>query len=256
MSIFIVFVLGLAIGSFLNVCIYRISHNLSIIKPSSFCPSCRKTIAFYDNIPVISYFLLGGKCRHCGSKISLRYPLVELITAVDTCLLFIKWMREPYWLGAVLILSYIFIVIAAMDLETFMIADLFSYLIVLIGLVFFWANPYFKGGTVSKFLQFFGGLIAGAFIMWFMSFLGKKIYKKDAIGEGDIFLMAAIGSVLGIEGVFSTIILASLFGSVYAVSLMIMKKAGRRDYIPFGPFLSLGAVINLYSFVKISTFFI
>lgn len=252
----ILFLLGLAAGSFLNVCVWRISRNLSVIKPSSFCPACEKKIYWRDNIPLLSYILLRGKCRHCAARISLVYPLVELATGLLTVLMAHRWIQEPCWLVVVLLLTYIFTVIAVMDWTTFMIADVLTYLAGLTGILFFWANPRFSGSAALKFVHCLGGILFGAFIVWLLAFLGKKIYKKEAMGEGDIFLMAAMGSFLGPEGVLTTIIMASFFGSLYAVFLIIFKKAGRFSYMPFGPFLCIGAVINLYSFVRISDFFI
>ena len=253
--IFIAAVMGLMIGSFLNVCIYRVPNGLSIIKPRSLCPKCSKALNFYDNIPLLSYIVLGGKCRNCKNPISPRYPIVELLTAIITALMFFKWSSNPFWLIAVLLSSYIFIVIAIIDFETMMIADIFSYAIGFLGLSFSFFNPYFSGAPFYKLAQSAMGALFGAAIIWLLAFVGKKIYKKEAVGEGDIFLMAAIGAMLGVEGILSSLIIASLFGSVYGITLMVLKKAKRFDHIPFGPFLSLGAIINMYSFIGINTFF-
>ena len=251
----IAIVMGLVVGSFLNVCICRAPKGLSIIKPGSFCPKCSNPLKFYDNIPVLSFILLDGKCRNCKNPIALRYPITELLTAFITVLMALKWISNPLWLAAALISSYIFIVIAIIDFETMMIADIFSYAIGFVGLSFSFFNPYFTGGLFHKFWQCALGAFLGAFLMWLLAFVGKKIYKKEAVGDGDIFLMAAIGAMLGMEGVFSSLIIASLIGSVYGIILMMLKKAKRFDHIPFGPFLSLGAVINIYSMVKLSNFF-
>lgn len=253
--IVIAFIIGLSIGSFLNVCICRVPKGLSVIKPGSFCPKCSNPLKFYDNIPVLSFILLDGKCRNCKTPIALRYPVTELLTAFITALMVLKWISNPFWLAAALISSYIFIVIAIIDFETMMIADIFSYAIGFVGLSFSFFNPYFSGGLFHKLGQSALGAFLGAFLMWLLAFVGRKIYKKEAVGDGDIFLMAAIGALLGIEGVFSSIIIASLIGSVYGIILIMLKKAKRFDHIPFGPFLSLGAVINTYSMVKVSNFF-
>ncbi|MCK4936811.1 MAG: prepilin peptidase, partial [Elusimicrobiales bacterium] len=207
--IFIAGIMGLMIGSFLNVCIYRVPKRLSIIKPRSLCPKCSKALKFYDNIPLLSYIILGGKCRNCKNPISLRYPIVELITAIITALMFFQWGSNPLWLAAVLISSYIFIVIAIIDFETMMIADIFSYAIGFIGLSFSFFNPYFFGAPFQKLAQAAIGALVGAAMIWLLAFIGKKIYKKEAVGEGDIFLMAAIGAMLGVEGILSSLIIAS-----------------------------------------------
>ncbi len=246
---------GLVLGSFLNVCISRLPEGLSIVKPRSRCPGCLAAISFYDNIPLLSFLILRGRCRRCAAPISWRYPFVELLTGVVTLLLFMKWNAQPLWLAAALSAAYILIVAAVIDFETMLISDVFPYGLAGIGLLACFVNPYFSGSALSRLLSFFSGAASGAFIIWFMSWLGKKIYGKEAVGEGDIFLMAGIGAVTGWEGVLSALIMASFFGSVYGISLMLAKKAKRFDPIPFGPFLAMGAVINLYSLVRITDLF-
>lgn len=242
--------LGLIIGSFLNVCIARVPAGQSVVRPRSRCPSCGALINFYDNIPVLSFLLLGGKCRGCRALISFRYPLIELLTAALTWFFFWKWSASPLWLAAALLSVYILIVVAVIDLETMLIADIFSFLLGGIGLAASLINPYFAGGAGERLLSSAGGLAFGAGCLWAMAWLGKKIYKMDAVGEGDIFLMAGLGALLGWQGVVSTLVMGAFFGSIYGVGLMLMKKAGRRDHMPFGPFLALGGVINLYSLVS------
>lgn len=243
-------VLGLIIGSFLNVCIARVPAGQSVVKPRSRCPSCGKLIRFYDNIPVLSFLLLGGKCRSCSCRISWRYPAVELLTGAVTWLFFWQWVHLPLWMTAALLAVYLLIIIAIIDLETMLIADLFSFLLGATGLAASLVNPYFYGGAAERLLSSAGGLVFGAGVIWAMAWLGKKIYKMDAVGEGDIFLMGGLGALLGWQGVISTLVMGAFFGSVYGVGLMLMKKAGRRDHMPFGPFLALGGVINLYSLVS------
>lgn len=249
-----VFAFGLLFGSFLNVCISRLPEGLSIIKPRSRCPKCLKPISFYDNIPLLSFILLRGRCRSCSAVIPWRYPAVELITGLVTLLLFREWSVEPLWLAAALAAAYILIIIAFIDLETMMIADVFSYGLTGLGLLAFSVNPYFAGTVLSRFTGLLAGVVSGALTIRLMAWLGRKIYKKEAVGEGDIFLMAGIGALTGWEGVLSALIMASFFGSIYGVSLMLAGKAKRFDHIPFGPFLALGAVINLYRLVRITDF--
>ena len=255
-GIFLIFVFafGLLLGSFLNVCISRLPEGLSIVKPRSRCPKCLTPISFYDNIPLLSFFILRGRCRKCSTPIPWRYPFVELLTAVITLLLFLKWSASPLWLYPALAAVYILIVAAVIDFETMMISDVFSYGLAVIGLAACFVNPYFSGTAMLRVLSSFAGAASGAFVIWVMSWLGKKIYRKEAVGEGDIFLMAGIGALTGWQGVFSALIMASFFGSVYGVSLLLAKRVQRLDPIPFGPFLALGAVINLYHLVKITDF--
>ena len=249
------FVFGLMLGSFLNVCISRLPEGLSIVKPRSRCPKCLTAISFYDNIPLLSFLILRGRCRKCASPIPWRYPFVELLTGIITLLFFLKWSAQPLWLAASLAAAYILIVTAIIDFETMMISDIFPFSLAVIGLLACFVNPCFSGPALSRLLSFLAGAAAGAFIIWLMSWLGRKIYGKEAVGEGDILLMAGIGAMTGWEGVLSALVMASFFGSVYGVSLMLAKKAKRFDPIPFGPFLAIGAVINLYRLVKITDFF-
>ena len=250
------FSFGLLIGSFLNVCISRLPEGLSIVTPRSRCPKCLTPISYYDNIPLLSFIFLRGRCRHCSLPIPWRYPAVELLTGIVTALLFLRWQAEPAWLAAVLSASYLLIVVAFIDLETMMIADIFSYGLVCIGFVSCFFNPCFSGPAISRFLASLSGAGAGALLVWLMALLGRKIYKKEAVGEGDIFLMAGIGALTGWQGVCTALIMASFFGSIYGVGLMLAKKAKRFDHIPFGPFLTLGAVINLYHLVRLTDLFL
>lgn len=241
---------GLIIGSFLNVCIARVPAGQSIVKPRSRCPSCGTPIRSRDNIPVLSFILLGGKCRSCGARISWRYPAVEVLAGALTWLFFWEWITSPVWMAASLLAVYLLIVIAVIDFETMLIADIFSFLLGVIGLASSAVNPYFEGPLTGRLLQSAGGLAFGAGLIWFMAWLGKKIYKMDAVGEGDIFLMGGLGALLGWQGVISTLVIGAFFGSVYGIGLLLMKRAGRRDHMPFGPFLALGGVVNLYSLVS------
>ncbi|HNT96883.1 MAG TPA: prepilin peptidase [Elusimicrobiales bacterium] len=241
---------GLIIGSFLNVCIARVPAGQSIVKPRSRCPSCGTPIRSRDNIPVLSFVLLGGKCRSCGARISWRYPAVEVLAGALTWLFFWKWTGSPLWMTASLLAVYLLIVVAVIDFETMLIADIFSFLLGAIGLAAAVVNPYLEGSFTDRLLQSAGGLVFGAVLIWFMAWLGKRIYKMDAVGEGDIFLMGGLGALLGWQGVISTLVIGAFFGSVYGIGLLLMKRAGRRDHMPFGPFLALGGVVNLYSFVS------
>lgn len=253
--IFLSFVLGLMIGSFLNVCISRLPKDESIVFPASKCPRCAAPIKAYDNIPLLSYLLLGGKCRSCKEPISLKYPVVELLTGVLTMLFYARWGWNPYWLAVSLSAVYVLIIVSVIDFETMMISDLFPLLLLLLGLAGSPVSPCFEGAWLSRLGQSALGAASGAGSIWLLAFAGKAIYKKEAVGEGDIFLMGGIGALCGWQGVLSSVILASFFGSAYGVTLLLMKRADRMSHMPFGPFLALGAVINLYSLVKPEYFF-
>jgi len=256
MLIAIAFALGLLLGSFLNVCIARLPKDESIVFPASRCPKCLAPIKFYDNIPVFSFIFLGGRCRSCREPISFKYPFVELLTGLVTALLAYKWWGSPLWLGVSLLSAYVLIVVSVIDFETMMISDAFSLALFILGLAGSFINPYFEGGWAERLASSGIGAAAGGGFIWLLALLGRKIYRKEAVGEGDIFLMGGIGALCGWQGVFTAVIMASFFGSVYGVSLLLLKRAGRMSHMPFGPFLALGAVINLYSLVRPEDFFI
>ncbi len=252
----IAFALGLLLGSFLNVCIARLPKDESIVFPASRCPRCLAPIKFYDNIPLLSFILLGGRCRSCKEPISVKYPVIELLTGLLTALLAFKWMGNPVWLGVALLSTYVLIVVSVIDFETMLISDAFSLALFVLGLGGSFFNPYFQGAWGERLASSALGAAAGGGFIWGLAMLGKKIYKKDAVGEGDIFLMGGIGALCGWQGVLTAVIMASFFGSVYGVSLLLLKRADRMSHMPFGPFLALGAVINLYSLIRPEDFFI
>jgi len=250
------FALGLLLGSFLNVCIARLPKDESIVFPASHCPKCLAPIKFYDNIPVLSFVLLRGRCRSCKEPISYKYPFVELLTGLLTALLVFKWWGNPLWLAVSLLSAYVLIVVSVIDFETMLISDAFSLALFVLGLAGSFWNPYFQGGWGERLASSAIGAAAGGGFIWGLALLGKVIYKKDAVGEGDIFLMGGIGALCGWQGVFTAVVMASFFGSAYGVSLLLLKRADRMSHMPFGPFLALGAVINLYSLVRPEDFFI
>lgn len=239
---------GAIIGSFLNVCIYRIPKEKSIVWPSSFCPKCGKPIKWYDNIPVLSYIILGGKCRACKQPISLQYPLVEAFTALMTVLFVWRWGISP-WTAAVLVVVYSFIISSVIDMQLMIIPDRFSVGLIVFGLAVSFINPYFEGNALQHFLQSLLGAGVGFFGTLGMALLGYALFRKEAMGGGDVKLMGGIGALVGWQGVITTIIFASVIGLVYSLYLMIFKGKKRGDAIPFGPFLSMGALINLFYLV-------
>ncbi|MCR4821176.1 MAG: prepilin peptidase [Elusimicrobiales bacterium] len=251
------FGLGLIIGSFLNVCIFRLPNDESIVFPASHCPKCKTNIKWYDNIPVISWLVLGGKCRSCKQPISMQYPIIELLTGVVTMLFYAHWSHYWPWLLIALPAVYTMIVMSVIDFKTMMISDLFSIILVALGILGSPFNPCFQpyaeswAGCLG---QSGLGIMTGAGIIWSIAIIGKMIYKKDAVGEGDIILMGAIGALCGWRGVLTSIMIAAFFGTVYGITLILIKKAGRGSAMAFGPFLSLGAAINLYQLVPPTAF--
>lgn len=255
-SIIFSFGLGLIIGSFLNVCISRLPKDESIVFPPSHCPKCSSSIKWYDNIPLISFLILRGKCRNCQQPISFQYPVIELLTGVLTMLFWAHWGDvNPVWAVISLTAVYALIVMSMIDFNTMMISDFFPLVLTVLGLAGSYWNECFYGSWVHRLAQSGLGILAGAGSIWLMAVLGKAIYKKDAVGEGDIFLMGGIGALCGWQGVITSVMMAAFFGTVYGVYMIIRKKAGRTSNMAFGPFLAMGAAINLYTLVKPEYFF-
>lgn len=233
--------LGLTVGSFLNVCIYRIPRDMSVILPSSMCPSCNTPIKFYDNIPVVSFFLLGRKCRQCGSKISVRYPLVEALNALMYIL--VIWRYGLGWHTPVLFaFCSAVIVITFIDLEFQIIPDRITLPGAVIGLIagsLILPDP-FGRETVLGFKETAIGLLTGGALFYIIAVL-----SRGGMGGGDIKMMAMIGAFLGWKAILLTTFAGSLLGSVVGIFLMVFRGKGRKTKIPFGPFLAAGAIISL-----------
>ena len=232
------------IGSFLNVCIYRIPENLSLCWPPSTCPKCKTRIKFYDNIPVLSYLILRGKCRNCKAKISIQYPIIEALTSLLT-LLVVYTLGLTYWTAVALLVTYSLIVLSMIDFKLYIIPDRFSIGLTVLGLLVFFINPAFSGSLKLQFIQSLAGGLIGFFGLWGLAVIGSIIFKKEAMGGGDIKLIAAVGTLTGIGGVISTLIISSFFALVYYAVLFILKKNPQNKTIPFGPFISIGLFINI-----------
>ena len=224
-------VLGLMVGSFLNVCIVRLPANQSVVRPRSRCPRCEKPIAWYDNIPVFSWLLLRGKCRGCGLPISPMYPAVELLTGAIWALM--AW-RHPLELEALrgALFFTILLGIALTDIREYIIPDEFTWGGLAIGLLFSLA------GGLHTLLPALIGAVTGFSLLWVIGFGGSLLLKKEAMGGGDIKMMAMVGAFLGWQGVLLTIFLGSLLGTIIFLPLNLIGP--RRD-VPFGVFLSIGA---------------
>ena len=240
--------LGLILGSFFNVCIYRIPQGKSIVWPGSFCPKCNTPIKWYDNIPLLSYLLLRGKCRQCKAPISMQYPLVELVTGILT-VLFVWKLGISVWTAVQLTAVYFLIILSVIDLELMIIPDRFSLGLIVLGVAFAWCNPNFHGLWWEKILASLLGAGVGLFGVLAIALLGTWIFKKEAMGGGDVKLMAGIGAFIGWQGVITTVVMGSFFGLVYAVYAMIRYRKKGGDAIPFGPFLSLGALVNFWTLI-------
>ncbi len=252
------FLAGSAVGSFLNVIIYRVPRNISIIYPPSHCPQCGNSIRWFDNIPLVSYLLLKGKCRYCKAKISFRYFLVEMVTAFLFLILFSKYHFTLYFF-IYLFLSLDLIIVSFIDWEHYIIPDIFTLTLIPLGLIlsFFFPSLYGPGLTSSKglYTSFLGG-VAGFFSLLFIGLLGRVLFHKESMGGGDLKLLAGIGCFTGIKGVFLTIFISSLTGALAGGILLAMKIKKKGEYIPYGPFLSLGALLYILWGEWIKRFFL
>ena len=233
-------VFGACIGSFLNVCIFRIPQEKSIVFPGSSCPVCGNAIRFYDNIPVLSYIFLGGKCRRCKTNISLRYPLIEILTALVTGAVFLRFGIGPQ-AGVLLALIYTLIVISFIDLDHQIIPDIIS----LPGIVLFGALAHWVLG--KSFLNIGLGILAGGGLLYGVTLFYYLVRRIQGMGGGDIKLLAMLGAVLGPEGALFTIFSAAFLGAFVGLGLMVSHgEFNSRLKIPFGPFISLGSVFYVF----------
>ena len=250
--IIIVFLFGLAIGSFANVCIYRIPRKKSIANPPrSFCPKCGRTIAWYDNIPVLSFLLLRGKCRACRAPISVKYPLVELLMG----LLFVGVLLSVISRGERLVLLPFYwyfcatlLILSVIDGEFFILPDRLTYPLVILGFLLSVLYPGHLGNVTigSALLRSLIGAAAGGLSLWLIGLLGKAAFKKEAMGLGDVKLMAAVGAWQGWQMVYLAIFLGALVAAVVGVTFIVMKKSSWGSKIPFGPYLAAGSLITLF----------
>jgi len=233
------FLLGLALGSFMNVCIYRIPLKKSIVRPPSSCPHCGENIRVYDNIPLVSYLLLRGKCRYCRHPISWRYPAVELLTALLSVALFIR-----YGLGYQYILYLLFatalVTISFIDLRHQIIPDALSLPGVGVG---FAATFAFEN---ISWLESLIGIIGGGGVLFLVAVVYERLSGRQGMGGGDVKLLAMIGAWMGWRALPFILLISSLTGAIIGFVFLLVSGKGYRVRIPFGPFLSLGALVYVF----------
>jgi leader peptidase (prepilin peptidase) / N-methyltransferase len=235
----LIFIFGLCIGSFLNVCIYRIPESKSIVFPSSMCPGCGNPIKFYDNIPLLSFFILRAKCRNCKTLISMRYPLVELLSGFLALSIFIKFglsIEAPIYFIFVSTL----LVVTFIDIDHRIIPDLISLPGILLFFIAALTIP-----TISI-VDSLIGILAGGGILFIIAELYFRITGNEGMGGGDVKLLAMIGALIGWQGVLFTIFVSSLIGTIIGIILMSVQGKNLKLAVPFGPFLSIGAVVYVF----------
>lgn len=240
----IVFIFGLVVGSFLNVCVYRLPKNESIITPRSHCVSCGKTIPWYDNLPLVSFLLLRGRCRFCKKRISILYFVIELLTALIFLALFTHFglSIETVIFAA---LASALVVVSFIDLKIQEIPDEITLPGIGVGIILCFVFP----GVISQDTHLSGllhsalGALVGGAVIYLMGVLGELLFKKEAMGGGDVKLMAMMGAFLGWKLILLTFFLAPFFGSVVGIILKIKNK---QDVIPYGPHLSIAGIACLF----------
>ena len=243
---------GLVIGSFFNVLIYRLPRNESIVRPGSHCPDCNHAIKPWENIPLMSYLFLRGRCPACGHRISLQYPAVELLTG---CAALALWRlvispgiaSEPSgWHMGILALQSLallmLIPLSVIDMKHYIIPDAFT----LPGIVAAFIVSFFPGGLTP--LQCLLGMAVGCVPLFLVGHISKLLLKKEALGLGDIWLMAVIGGLWGWKIAVAAVVLASFSGSIAGFALLAFRALSKDHKLPFGPFLAFGAWASVLTF--------
>ncbi len=234
-ALVLLLLLGLAVGSFLNVCIYRLPLRRSLVSPPSRCTACGYELRWYDNIPVVSYTLLGGRCRKCRARISLRYPIVELLTMG----LFVVHYMVFDWtllLAVRLLFACALVVLFAIDLEHQILPDVITLPGIVVGLLCALVLP---PGIVSALI----GAIAGGGVLFLIAELWSRLRNVEAMGFGDVKMLAMVGAFLGIEQVVLTFVLSSFLGGIGGAALIVSGRGSMASKVPFGTFIAVAALI-------------
>lgn len=240
MEAIVLVILGLISGSFLNVVVYRLPLKMSIVRPRSFCPGCRKKIAFYDNIPVISFVILGGKCRHCSSRISFRYPLVEIFTAFSFWICHRQFGISPLYTASSIVFVSVLIVLALIDLEHMILPDELTLGGGIVFLIFAFFHPVI--GVLDALAAAFGAaLVFTGFYFFYL-----KIRKIEGLGFGDVKMMILLGAFLGVRKMVIALFIASITGLIVGLFIIVLKRKNLKLALPFGTFLSLGGYVSLF----------
>lgn len=246
----LLFILGAVIGSFLNVCIYRLPRGESIVLPASHCPACGRGLAPLDLIPLASWLALRGKCRYCGAPIAWRYPLVELLSALALPLIWV-WaggVVPPFIFYSFFILALI--VIFFIDFEHQVIPDVVTWPALGIGL----AYQYWLGRPAL--LSSLSGALVGFLLLYLIGWLGRLLFKQEAMGEGDYFLAALLGAWLGWEKLLLAVFLAYLLSAVVILPLLFWRRLKLGQRVPFGPALAAAGAVALFFGDKILAWYL
>jgi len=258
------FAIGTIVGSFLNVCIYRVPRKQSIVYPPSHCPVFNCSIEFYDNIPIVSYLVLKGHCRKCGSPFSPRYPVIEALTGFIFLATVLKFGFTANALIYLLLFSLL-IVVTFIDIEHFIIPNVITYPAILLGLIISAVRT--DWGAVGSLYHQFGlgffdiialsglipalnsllGVVIGGGVLLLIGTIYSLIRKEDGMGMGDVKLLALIGAFLGAGSILFIVLVSSILGSIIGIYIIYHNREGMKFALPFGPFLSLAAVLYCFT---------
>ena len=248
---------GLLIGSFLNVCIYRLPEDLSVVRPRSYCPGCKHTVSWYDNVPLLSFLLLRGRCRHCNCRIPVRYPLVELLTG----LLFAAavWHHGPTAPALKLaIFAAIMIELIFSDLGSRILPDEFTIGGTIVGILLAFLVPMDEGivsvllslvyqGPYPSVLQSVIGAGLAAGLLWAVGWVFQKVRRKEGLGLGDVKMLALLGAFLGFYQTLITLIIGTVAGSVIGLAFILLARKDAGTYeLPYGTFIGAGALVYVF----------
>jgi leader peptidase (prepilin peptidase)/N-methyltransferase len=231
-------IFGAIVGSFLNVCIFRLPEGISIIKPGSHCPLCKKPVKPFDNVPMLSYLILMGRCRNCKGRISIRYPIVEAISTIFSVYFFSRYGFSFEYLSRYILLCSL-IVITFIDISHKIIPDWITLPGILAGF-----GLSFLVMEITP-IESVAGIFLGGGSLYSIAFLYHLIAHREGMGGGDVKLIAMIGAFTGYKGVIFTIFTASATGTFVGIPILLIQGKGRETPIPFGPFLALGTVIYM-----------
>jgi leader peptidase (prepilin peptidase)/N-methyltransferase len=244
-SIFVV-LLGLVLGSFLNVCIYRLPRGESVVHPRSRCPSCDRLIRWYENVPILSWVMLRGRCAGCGVRISLRYPLVELLSAGTLLTLWLTLGPQSAFPIAALF-SLAMLALFFTDLDHQLLPDVITLTGLAGGLALAWFNPFLNGAGWERVWHALTGAALGSGLLWGLGAVYTRIRGVEAMGMGDVKMMAMVGAFTGPFGVLLTIFAASLVGALVGILLIPLRGRSLQDALPFGCFLAPAALAALFA---------
>jgi leader peptidase (prepilin peptidase)/N-methyltransferase len=234
------FVLGAVVGSFLNVVIHRVPRRLSIVRPGSACPACSGPIAWYDNLPLLSWLALRGRCRRCRAAISLRYPLVEATAGALSLFGVVLYGLTPVAVEVV-IFGWVSLALALIDLEHQILPDVMTYPAIAFGLVYSWF------GGFSTFVDSAAGAAVGAALPTTVILLYRWLRGVDGMGWGDVKYLAAIGAVVGLHGCLMVLVVAAVVGALVGGALIAVGRGSGKTALPFGTFLALAVIVWLYA---------